>query len=131
MKELSIHRLLAEPDTDSAAEYRSAALSIHRLLAEPDKFCCGFSISKKLSIHRLLAEPDVLSSLWVISVIVFQSTGSLRSPTSSDMLIRSSGKTFNPQAPCGARQSLFSDRGPLCDFQSTGSLRSPTSVMVA
>ena len=57
-------------------------ISIHRLLAEPDGervFYQGFQM--EISIHRLLAEPDVANSGRFHRLRLFQSTGSLRSPT--------------------------------------------------
>ena len=57
-------------------------LSIHRLLAEPDYIISKLYDGDNLSIHRLLAEPDNNMLSIIVSRAAFQSTGSLRSPTS-------------------------------------------------
>ena len=63
---------------DTSVQYQ---LSIHRLLAEPDSTPLSYHIGENLSIHRLLAEPDTAADITSRLPKSFQSTGSLRSPT--------------------------------------------------
>ena len=59
-------------------------------------------------------------------VLVFQSTHSLRSATSSSLTVSTSPDGFNPRTPCGVRLSAFSSTFNPYRFQSTHSLRSAT-----
>ena len=80
-------------------------LSIHRLLAEPDNYLRNLKLLKMIfqSTGSLRSPTTSLPPFWS-PFLPFQSTGSLRSPT-HDLLPRFSRfDTFNPQAPCGARQ---------------------------
>ena len=58
---------------------------------------------------------------------VFQSTGSVWSPTRGSGRLIPAVENFNPRAPCGARHSPDTLTGAEAIFQSTGSVWSPTS----
>ena len=58
--------------------------------------------------------------------MMFQSTHSLRSATSSSLTVSTSPDGFNPRTPCGVRLSAFSSTFNPYRFQSTHSLRSAT-----
>ena len=110
LQQLSIHRLLAEPDIIIPFSTEAEILSIHRLLAEPDSIEYPYAPATDLSIHRLLAEPDATQAALLFerqpfnpqapcgarrrielaktASKIFQSTGSLRSPTGADKLLK-------------------------------------------
>ena len=81
--------------------------------------------TSRISIHGLRVEPD-RNGLQRSSFDIFQSTGSVWSPTISRAQSSGCRNNFNPRAPCGARLFLEAEQTGTVGFQSTGSVWSPT-----
>ena len=72
-----------EPDDIAPIYQYCVYISIHRLRVEPDRK--GLIPERRcfISIHRLRVEPDIPACGSVYLIIIFQSTGSVWSPTDS------------------------------------------------
>ena len=117
-------------------------------LRDPTRYGGRRSEADRISIHRSLAGPDLR---WHLDLhlttgfqstgplrdptrrrttpkrrMTFQSTGPLRDPTSQTCLHGRSVRNFNPQVPCGTRQTGDDAQAEEVKFQSTGPLRDPT-----
>ena len=105
------------------------SISIHGLRVEPDERIPHRRLPGGISIHGLRVEPDIEvidRELWegnfnprapcgarrfvysgVISIPIFQSTGSVWSPTAVERRLKNLPDNFNPRAPCGARPYCY------------------------
>ena len=106
---------------------KSLDISIHRLLAEPDIPGSFLYLCPKYFNPQAPCGARHSQRRYTKCCITFQSTGSLRSPTHTTLEYLKSHQHFNPQAPCGARHKDCKDANEILQFQSTGSLRSPTA----
>ena len=149
---ISIHGLREEPDSWAYDRRHLGDISIHGLRVEPDRAAEKAGRPLRISIHGLRVEPDSHLCELVHTNYIFQSTGSVWSPTQSArhflqktkisihglrvepdlhlLSLRGQRSYFNPRAPRGARPVFINleEFGEV--FQSTGSARSPTSPSV-
>ena len=78
---ISIHGLRVEPDKVGYEGRSAISISIHGLRVEPDASSNDFNGDYDISIHGLRVEPDGFFRPYCVTEGIFQSTGSVWSPT--------------------------------------------------
>ena len=150
-RRISILAVLADCDKDWQGVFLDTdSISILAVLADRDGIAyLAAADHGEISILAVLADRDAMRSMRSFSVVIFQSSRSLRTATRRPRTISSLALNFNPRGPCGPRLSLrlalvggltyFNPRGPCGPrllgvlvplfaviFQSSRSLRTAT-----
>ena len=102
--EISIHALLAESDTPTAALSGLSAYFYPRSpCGERRKRSIAEGLIYQISIHALLAESDRHGISHIAILVLFLSTLSLRRATFYEDIIVALDADFYPRSPCGER----------------------------
>ena len=78
-------------------------ISIHALLAESDTNHAANALGNGISIHALLAESDAITLIRAATQRIFLSTLSLRRATTLGLDQNATAIDFYPRSPCGER----------------------------
>ena len=103
-------------------------VSIHAPHAGRDHQRTAMNRQVSVSIHAPHAGRDPSACVIVVSLIVFQSTRPMRGATACRRSHCPLLRSFNPRAPCGARQINMISSARTMVFQSTRPMRGATTT---